>query len=143
MPIINNKIRVKIIARGQDSYPWAKQLPEASSSIGNCEYVFAKDDPVYDWLVVIDDVSRNYFSQPETLNCPKEHTLLVTSEPPTITNYGDAFCSQFAKVLTSHPEMLYHILVKFSVTLATFGLMGIILMTVGKRFIGINLVQFQ
>ena len=104
MPIINNKIRVKIIARGQDSYPWAKQLPDASNSIGNCEYVFAKDDPVYDWLVVIDDVSRNYFSQPETLNCSREHTLLVTTEPPIITNYGDAFCSQFAKVLTSHPE---------------------------------------
>ena len=103
------KIRVKLIARGQNSYPWRKQLPNDSDSWGDCQFIFDRNTPDYDYLVVIDDVSRKLMSPPETLACADENTLLVTTEPPTITRYGNRFCSQFHWVLTTHPkEILRH-----------------------------------
>ena len=97
------KIRVKIIARGQHAHPWQAQLPCAGFPETSCEFIWWANAETYDWLVVIDDVSRDLRAPPERLACPDEHTLLVTTEPPTITRYGTAFCAQFAHVLTSHP----------------------------------------
>ncbi|MDX1680719.1 MAG: glycosyltransferase family 10 [Akkermansiaceae bacterium] len=97
-------IRIKIITRGQDSRVWGRQLPASGSFTGECSFHYGQDVDRYDWLVVVDDVSRKLGSAPETLACPDEHTLLVTTEPPTITRYGKAFCAQFAHVLTSQPE---------------------------------------
>ena len=103
------KIRVKIIARGQDSYPWRHQIPGKAATWNHCLFLFNKDEKDYDWLVVIDDISRSYWTSSEQLACADEHTLLVTSEPPTITRYGTKFVDQFAHVLTSHPnEALPH-----------------------------------
>lgn len=97
-------IRVKINAKGQNAYHWRSQLPDGVDTVGGCQFVLEKDDPDYDWLVVIDDVSRRLQREPERLVCADEHTLLVTTEPPTITRYGRSFTSQFAYVLTSQPE---------------------------------------
>ena len=103
------KIRVKIIARGQHAHPWQAQLPSEGLPSAPCEFVWRADAKNYDWLVVIDDVSRELMTPPETLACADEHTLFVTTEPPTITHYGTAFCAQFAHVLTSQPpEALQH-----------------------------------
>lgn len=107
--IKNSKIRIKLIARGQDGFIWAKQLPKSGSFTGDCEFVFSIGEQDYDWLVVIDDVSRQLMMPPEVLSCADEHTLLVTTEPASITHYGDAFCAQFEQVLTSQPsEALRH-----------------------------------
>jgi hypothetical protein len=103
------KIRIKVITRGQPSACWEAQLPESGSFTGECSFHFSLNETHYDWLVVIDDVSRKLSSPAEFLHCADEHTLLVTTEPPTITHYGTAFCSQFAHVLTSQPpEDLKH-----------------------------------
>jgi hypothetical protein len=96
-------IRVKIIARGQSSYTWARQIPKESASWGKCEFIFNREAREYDWLVVIDDVSRAHRASAEVLACADPHTMLVTTEPPTITSYGRKFCRQFAHVLTSQP----------------------------------------
>lgn len=100
----NPSIRVKLIARGKASQAWARQSKNNSGLLNNCQFIFNLDETDYDWLVVIDDTSRQYRAQPTTLECADEHTLLVTSEPPTITRYGKSFCSQFAHVLTSQPQ---------------------------------------
>lgn len=100
----NAKIRVKLIARGQNSFPWRRQLPSADDGWGDCQFIFDKEALEYDFLVVIDDVSRRINSPAERLACADEHTLLVTSEPPTITRYGKAFTRQFHAVLTTHPD---------------------------------------
>lgn len=97
------KIRIKVITRGQPSLCWATQLPASGSFTGECSFHFSLDETHYDWLVVIDDVSRKLSSPPEILSCADENTLLVTTEPPTITHYGTGFCGQFAHVLTSQP----------------------------------------
>lgn len=92
-----------MITRGNSAVNWTDQLPPSGSFTGQCSFNFSPDDTTYDWLVVIDDVSRKFFSETEVISCADEHTLLVTTEPPSITNYGTSFCAQFAKVLTSHP----------------------------------------
>jgi hypothetical protein len=97
-------IRVKIIARGQSSESWSCQIPCKQNSWGSCEFIFNIHAKNYDWLVVIDDISRAHFSEPEALACAEAHTLLVTTEPPTITRYGRAFGDQFAHVLTSQSK---------------------------------------
>jgi hypothetical protein len=100
----SSTIKVKIIARGQDSYAWNRQITGNSNSWGNCQFIFDRDSQHYDWLVVIDDLSRGHTSQPEILSCADEHTLLVTTEPPTITRYGRSFAAQFEHVLTSQDQ---------------------------------------
>jgi hypothetical protein len=96
-------IRTKLIARGQPSHPWARQTPGGSGLWGDCQFLFDLDERNYDWLVVIDDVSRKP-NGAEPLACADEHTILITTEPPTITNYGKAFAAQFQHVLTSQDE---------------------------------------
>jgi hypothetical protein len=104
-----NKIRVKIIARGQPGSAWANQSPNLSGAWGECQFLFDLNERNYDWLVVIDDVSRKVSSPPEVLACPPENTLFVTTEPSSITHYGEAFTNQFEHVLTSQePDALPH-----------------------------------
>jgi hypothetical protein len=100
----SHQIRVKIINRGQPGTLWASQTPGKTGTWKHCQFIFDRDEAYYDWLVVIDDVSRGYVSQPETLNCADEHTLLVTTEPSTITRYGESFAAQFEYVLTSQDD---------------------------------------
>ncbi len=98
------QIKVKIIARGVSSYSWKLQTPGNTGAWGNCQFIFDRDQDNYDWLVVIDDLSRGHACPPERLTCANEHTLLVTTEPPTITRYGRSFAAQFEHVLTSQSE---------------------------------------
>lgn len=97
------RIRVKLINRGQPGTLWAGQFPRGETHWGDCEFILDRAATQYDWLVVVDDVSRGNAAAPEPLACADAHTLLVTSEPPTITRYGRAFAGQFAQVLTSQP----------------------------------------
>ena len=61
----------------------------------------------YDWLVVYDEMpSKGQFSlwEAEELACPREQTILVTVEPPTIKLYPSCYTSQFGYVLTTHSK---------------------------------------
>lgn len=105
----NKTYRVKLIARGRPGHAWARQTPGNSGRWGNCQFLFDLDEQEYDWLVVIDDVNRKLNAEPERLRCPPENTILVTTEPATITRYGKAFAAQFGQVLTSQePDALPH-----------------------------------
>lgn len=102
-------IRVKLIARGHSSYAWREQTPGCSGRWGDCQFLFDREERNYDWLVVIDDISRKLAAPPEILACPDTNTLLVTTEPSPITHYGKGFASQFEWVLTSQsPQALIH-----------------------------------
>jgi hypothetical protein len=106
---MNSKIRIKVISRGNSAFAVSKQLPASGSFTGQCSFSFDHDDSPYDWLAVIDDVSRKLRTPPIILRCADEHTLLITTEPPTITQYGKAFAAQFSHILTSQPpEDLNH-----------------------------------
>ncbi len=96
--------RVKIIANGKNATAWARQTPGNSARWGNCQFLLNLNEREYDWLVVIDDIYKKIRNDPEVLSCPQKNTILVTSEPATITRYGKRFAAQFGTLLTSQEE---------------------------------------
>ena len=107
MDTTENPIRVKVISPLPER--WFKHmLPTEIPNWGRCLFRFSPDVQDYDWLVIYEDlpglpdVPRN--QRCERLQCPTEHTLLVTSEPPSIKYYGKRFTHQFGQLLTSQPE---------------------------------------
>lgn len=102
-----HQIRVKVLTTIPLRF-FEHQLPGGKPTWGKCLFSFDREDRNYDWLVVYDDLPpRN--NEPrskrhEPLACPKNHTLLTTSEPPTIKHYGNDYTRQFGYVITSQPE---------------------------------------
>ena len=97
---MSKKIHVKFIGTYGDQR-WLRQFPGNVPVWGGCEFIL---DPVaseYDWLVVYNDLPSKLGE--ESLPCPREQTVLVTTEPSSIKAYGNAFTSQFGCVLTSQP----------------------------------------
>ncbi len=104
-------IRVKLIGKfrpGQDGAGWHRRFPNGTpgnTKFGNCEFVFDRHERNYDWLIVWDDLpsvkGERHTLWEEPLACPREHTMLVTTEPSTIKVYGSKFLNQFSHVLTS------------------------------------------
>ena len=64
-------------------------------------YVFVTDPDCrkYDWLVAYDELQVKR----EVLACPREHTILLTSEPTSIKSYSCAYTRQFGHLLTNRP----------------------------------------
>jgi hypothetical protein len=101
------KIHVKLLSPIPDKY-FLHQLPHGNPEWGACRFSFDPDDRHYDWLVVYEDLrTANKDGKRglhESLACPRQHTLLVTSEPSSIKHYGNAYTRQFGCVLTSQEE---------------------------------------
>lgn len=103
-------IRVKVIRKGMCS---GGSIPEKDESWGNCLFIYDADCADYDWVVVYDEIPKGDVGtlrdQAEPLRCPPEHTLLVTSEPPSIKLYGTPYLRQFGTVLSTHSsEIMNH-----------------------------------
>lgn len=105
-------IRVKFLSKSQSAdrnyERWLRRLPGGCNRWQRCEFIFEQDCRDYDWLVVYDDLPRHPGqSKPlweEVLSCPRERTLLVTTEPASIKLYGFGFLRQFGWILTSQEE---------------------------------------
>ncbi len=116
--IVNNDfIRVKLLCKLPVAH-LRKQLPKEQPVWGKCKFIFDKDERNYDWLVVYDDLppsgTERRSLRKEVLACPRQHTMLVTTEPSSIKAYGQAYTAQFGCVLTSqekwalsHPDKIY------------------------------------
>jgi len=111
-------IVVKFIARMPPDYTehrFRRQLPDVESVWGSCRFVFDAAAEEYDWLVVYHDVYRPRGSlSMEKLRCPREKTILITTEPSTITVYGKDYLRQYGTVITSqepwaipHPNPIF------------------------------------
>jgi len=104
---LQHRIRVKLLGRVAER-TWLRQFPGRTPRWGNCEFIFDRDARDYDWLVVYDDLppreNERFSRLAEPLSCPRQHTLLVTTEPSSIKTYGTAYTRQFGHVLTSQPE---------------------------------------
>lgn len=98
-------IRVKVTNRGIPKEPYTVERD-------GCQFIFDYSCREYDWLLVYDELPKNSGSivnEVEPLACPKEHTILVTQEPPSIKIYPKCYTSQFEYVLTTlTPEQLPH-----------------------------------
>lgn len=105
-------IRIKFLARGGD-YPWTRQLPDGGTVWGRCRFLFDCGERDYDWLVVYDElparVGERFSTAEEVLACPREQTLLVTTEPSSIRIYGTGYLRQYGHVITSQePALIRH-----------------------------------
>lgn len=115
----SSSIRVKFMARGMrpdiDPERWVRQLPGTQNTWKSCKFIFDVECRDYDWLAVFHDIHRDKWSfATERLACPREKTILVTTEPSTITVYGTDYLRQFGVVLTSqepwvisHPNVVF------------------------------------
>lgn len=120
--------RVKFIGRDKNGAlagAFGRQCPgfqkgTLTSAWENCVFLYDPKERNYDWLVVSDDlprVKKSSLFRPKDLwdvSCPQVNTILVTSEPSSVSRYGHAFSRQFAHVLTSqepfalpHPNRIY------------------------------------
>ena len=100
-------IRVKVLTR-TPARIMRRQLPLNAPVWGNCEFCFDWNERDYDWLVVYDDLppvaNERRSRRCEPLSCPRERTILVTTEPESIKSYFTGYTSQFGQVLTSQPD---------------------------------------
>lgn len=101
------QITVKLasrVARKEGRTNLASQCPNNEPAWGKCRFVCDLFNEDYDWLVLMDDFSPLLLHRSERLCCPQANTLLLTSEPASVTQYGRAFAAQFAYVLTNQDE---------------------------------------
>lgn len=64
--------------------------------------------------MIIDDVPKIIQNRVVSLTCPKENTILMTTEPSSIARYGRGFAKQFQYLITNqdkdilpHPNASY------------------------------------
>lgn len=112
-----SRLRVKVLSH-LPLATWLHQFPGGEPVWGDCEFIFAREATNYDWLLVYDDLparpdEAGKLSR-EPLLCPPAHSLLVTTEPPSVKIYGNDYTRQFGAVLTSqpawalpHPQRIY------------------------------------
>ena len=96
----NDEILVKLVGRvpPADISQLLRYFPGGDPVLGRCRFIFDHQAEQYDWLVAYDELPPKM----DPLACPREHTLLVTTEPATIKVYGSAYLRQFSHILTSH-----------------------------------------
>lgn len=98
---------VKFLNRAGDLAAWERYFAAGDGVWGNCRFVFDRQAAQYDWLVAYDDVPPSApggrEDAAEWLACPRQQTILVTTEPESIKAYGRGFAAQFGHVLTSQP----------------------------------------
>jgi Glycosyltransferase family 10 (fucosyltransferase) C-term len=103
-------IRIKLVSKGLEAPP-KEVYPEIPWK--DCLFLSDPNERNYDWLVVYDEFPRtsagSIINGAEPLACPREQTILVTVEPPTIKTYSSFYTKQFGYVLTTHsPDFLPH-----------------------------------
>lgn len=103
-------VNIKYINLAQGNYPDGKG---PTFEIDGCRFIMDATCREYDWLVVFDDFPRkdmgSIIREAEPLACPREKTILVTQEPPSIKIYPQCYTRQYGYVLTTHlPQHLPH-----------------------------------
>lgn len=99
-------IRVKFIS-SRNPNDWLRYFPAEDGKWADCEFIFDRAAHDYDWLVVYADVppaiGQTRFTASLEITCPRENTILITTEPSSIKAYGRGFVAQFGHILTSQP----------------------------------------
>ncbi|MEA3458212.1 MAG: glycosyltransferase family 10 [Candidatus Thermoplasmatota archaeon] len=90
-------IRIKLT---MPCWPIERQSPNHSGIWDNCHFIINQQVSECDYWVVCESL----IDSEETL-CPKENTILITHEPPTLGKYKSLFLKQFATVITCHKNI--------------------------------------
>lgn len=89
-------------------WPITRQTPGQRGVWGECHFFCNTDIDHCDYWFVLEGLDK----KKESAICPKEHTILITCEPPTLKTYKKEFLRQFAAVITSdinidHPNPVF------------------------------------
>lgn len=99
-------MKIKISTQGVGK-PFIKQLQSFKSEWGNCTFHINEEIEECDFFIVYGGLLRN-----ESVLCPKENTILITNEPPSVKDYKKEFTDQFGTVITcnrniKHKNVVY------------------------------------
>ena len=97
---MTEKIKVKLSADWSRAIALEKQTPNNSAEWKNCKFYIDTDVEKYDYWVVYDD----FYEDMSTI-CPRENTLFISPEPPTLIRYDSDFLNQFGAVISSHDSI--------------------------------------
>ena len=81
-------------------WPIERQTPHHSGMWDNCHFIINQQVSECDYWIVCDNLP-----DAEETVCPKENTILITHEPPTLGKYKTLFLKQFATVITCHKDI--------------------------------------
>ncbi len=98
-----------VLLSSNHALPWYRHFPDGDHRWGDWQFHIwdgQAPPPPHDHHVIFHDLPA-----PMTLGCPRERTLHVASEPPTVLRYHPLFLSQFGACLTQdtsvqHPNRL-------------------------------------
>ena len=93
-------IHVKLTFPG---WPIERQTPNHSGVWENCRFFINEPVGRCDYWVVCEGLVKR-----EKTTCPRENTILITCEPPTLKEYPQYFLDQFATVITCHPDIKHN-----------------------------------
>jgi hypothetical protein len=112
---ITVKFMSRGLPRGRKPHLFLRQFPGLTPQWGKCRFVFDVDCREYDWLVVYHDIPKDgNFKVQQTLDCPRQKTMLITTEPSTVTVYGSDYLGQFGTIVTfQEPWAMPHPNVRF------------------------------
>lgn len=81
-------------------WPIARQTPRQQGTWGNYTFILDQEKKDCDYWVVFEGLPKG-----ETAYCPRENTILITAEPPTLKQYRPEFLRQFALVITCRADL--------------------------------------
>jgi hypothetical protein len=92
-------IKIKLTYQ-HPNWPLLQQTPGLKGIWGNYQFYVNEDIDECDYWIVCDGLLKT-----ESTMCPKENTVLITWEPPTVKTYSKKFLNQFATVITCQKEI--------------------------------------
>lgn len=84
-------------------WPIERQTPNHSGVWQNCHFFINEPVKECDYWIVFEGLEKS-----EKTICPKENTILITAEPPTIRKYDQQFINQFGTVITCHTNIQHN-----------------------------------
>ena len=81
--------------------PYLRQTPHNSGVWGNYRFFVNMPIEQCDYWVVFGDLE----DKTESCCCPKNNTIFITGEPPSLTHYDQDFLDQFSHVISSHTDI--------------------------------------
>jgi hypothetical protein len=89
-------------------WPLVRQTPNSSSKWSNYNFYINKNIKKCDYWVVYEGLK-----EVEEVICPKENTIFITGEPPSIKKYNPEFINQFGTIITcqkniNHPNIIFY-----------------------------------
>jgi hypothetical protein len=91
-------IKVKLNFPG---WPIERQTPGHHGVWGNCQFLCNQDVEECDFWVVFDVLGKRR----EKTRCPRDNTIFIACESPSIRTYPKKFLSQFAHVITCQRDI--------------------------------------